>query len=313
MLSVRVIAPASLASTALEILSGASHLSSLAHYPGASVDPPGDVFVAEVQRDAVNIILDQLTAAGIAREGTIVISEVSTFVSQRGLDAEIDSPNPDQVVWAEVIEDAYEQTALTPIFLAFMTMATLLAAIAVITDSVILVIGAMVLGPDFMATIAMGLALVRKRPHLLRQALRTLLIGFAFAILVTTVAVAIAHAAGLIDVGSIVGPRPGTQFIYTPNAWSFIVAIIAACAGVLAMTSSLSTGIVGVFISVTTIPAAGNIAVGIVFAEWQQVAGSAAQLGINVTGMAIAGWITLAIAQKMSKRTNRLLIRRAPR
>jgi uncharacterized hydrophobic protein (TIGR00271 family) len=313
MLSVRVIAPAPLASAALEILSGAAHLSSLAHYPGASIDPPGDVFVAEVQRDAVNIILDQLTAAGIAREGTIVINDVSTFVSQRGLNAEIDSPNPDQVVWAEVIEDAYEQTALTPIFLAFMTMATMLAAIAVITDSVILVIGAMVLGPDFMATIAMGLALVRKRPHLLRQALRTLLIGFAVAILVTTVVVAIAHAVGLIDVGSIVGPRPGTQFIYTPNAWSFIVAIIAACAGVLAMTSSLSTGIVGVFISVTTIPAAGNIAVGIVFAEWQQVAGSAAQLGINVTGMAIAGWITLVIAQKMSKRTNRLLIRRAPR
>jgi len=311
--SVRVIAPASLASAALEILTKAPHLSSLAHYPGASVDPAGDVFVAEVQRDAVNTLLDQLTAAGIAREGTIVIAEVSTFVSQRGLDAEIDSPNPDQVVWAEVIEAAYEQTALTPIFLAFMTMATMLAAIAVITDSVILVIGAMVLGPDFMATIAMGLALVRKRPHLLRQAVRTLLIGFAFAILVTTVAVAIAHAVGLIDVGSIVGPRPGTQFIYTPNAWSFIVAIIAACAGVLAMTSSLSTGIVGVFISVTTIPAAGNIAVGIVFAEWQQVAGSAAQLGINVTGMAIAGWITLVIAQKMSKRTNRLLTRRAPR
>ena len=79
------------------------------------------------------------------------------------------------------------------------------------------------------------------------------------------------------------------------------------------MTISLSTGIVGVFISVTTIPAAGNIAVGIVFAEWQQVAGSAAQLAINVTGMAIAGWITLVIAQKMSKRTNRLLTRRAPR
>ncbi len=313
MLSVRVIAPASLASAALEILTKAPYLSSLAHYPGASVDPAGDVFVAEVERDAVNTLLDQLTGVGIAQEGTIVINEVSTWISQRGLDAEMSSPNPDQVVWAEVIEDAYEQTALTPIFLAFMTMATLLAAIAVITDSVILVIGAMVLGPDFMATIAMGLALVRKRPHLLRQALRTLLIGFAFAILVTTVVVAIAHAVGLIDVGSIVGPRPGTQFIYTPNAWSFIVAIIAACAGVLAMTSSLSTGIVGVFISVTTIPAAGNIAVGIVFAEWQQVAGSAAQLAINVTGMAIAGWITLVIAQKMSKRTNRLLARRAPR
>ncbi len=305
MLSVRVICPAPLTHTTQQILTETPGLTSLARYPGASIDPPGDVFVAEIQRDVVNSLVDRLTQAGVAHEGTIVINEVGTWVSQRGLDAENESSDPDEVIWAEVIQDAYEQTKLTPIFLSFMIMATMLAAIAVITDSVILVIGAMVLGPDFMATIAMGLALVRRRPHLLRQAIRTLIVGFVVAIAVTAAALLLAHAAGLIDVSAITGPRPGTQFIYTPNAWSFIVAIIAAAAGVLAMTSSLSTGIIGVFISVTTIPAAGNIALGLVFAEWQQVAGSAAQLAINVTGMAVAGWITLAIAQRMSQRMAR--------
>lgn len=302
MLSVRVICPADLSPEAMAVLQATPSRSSLAHYPAASIDPPGDVFVIELQREAVNALVDDLTAIGVAHEGTIVISEPGTWISQSALTAEMHSRHPDEVVWAEVIEEAYEQTTLTPIYLSFMIMATLLAAIAVITDSVILIIGAMVLGPDFMATIAMGLALVRRRRHLLLQAIRTLVIGFAVAISVTVIAVALASAVGLVDAGSITGPRPGTQFIYTPNVWSFIVAIIAAAAGALAMTSSLSTGIIGVFISVTTIPAAGNVALGIVFGEWQQVAGSAAQLGINVTGMAIAGWVTLAIAQRVSAR-----------
>ncbi len=55
-----------------------------------------------------------------------------------------------------------------------MVLATLLAAIAIVTDSVILVIGAMVLGPEFVAIAALGVGLVRRRANLFRQALRTL-------------------------------------------------------------------------------------------------------------------------------------------
>jgi uncharacterized hydrophobic protein (TIGR00271 family) len=217
------------------------------------------------------------------------------------------------VVWAQVIEQAYEQSKVTPVFLAFMTMATLLAAVAVITDSPILVVGAMVLGPEFMSVIAMGLALVRKRRALLSQAARTLVVGFAFSIAATVGFVAIARGIGLATVADVSSERPGVSFIYSPNAWSLIVAVIAAAAGVLALTTSQSTGIIGVFISVTTIPAAGNIAVGLVFAQWNQVLGSALQLAINITGMALAGWATLVIRQRMSERTSRELAQRSPR
>ena len=51
------------------------------------------------------------------------------------------------------------------------------------------------------------------------------------------------------------------------------------------------------FISVTTVPAAGNIALGLAFASGHEIWGSAAQLGLNLTGMAIAGWATLAFQQ----------------
>ena len=70
---------------------------------------------------------------------------------------------------------------------------------------------------------------------------------------------------GWITLEDVIGPRPATAFIYTPDKWSFIVAVIAATAGVLSLTSRKAGGLTGVFISVTTVPAAGNIALGAAF------------------------------------------------
>jgi uncharacterized hydrophobic protein (TIGR00271 family) len=100
----------------------------------------------------------------------------------------------------------------------------------------------------------------------------------------------------------VIRPRPGTGFIYSPDKWSFIVALIAAAAGVLSVTSAKMHGLSGVFVSVTTVPAAGNIALGIAFGVWQEVWGSTLQLAVNLSGMAVAGWITLTIQQTVWSR-----------
>ena len=313
MLTLRVSCPTDLAHECEQLLTAAPSLTGLARYPGASLNPPGDVFEAQLERDAMNDLTKALIDLGVPKQGSIQIQDPGTWISERALKAEQASPDADNVVWPQVVEQAYEQSKITATFLAFITMATLLAAVAVITDSPILVVGAMVLGPEFMSVIALGLALVRKRHELLRQASRTLILGFLFSISVTVAFVAVARLTGLATLTEVASDRPGVSFIYTPNVWSLIVAVIAAAAGVLALTTSMSTGIIGVFISVTTIPASGNIAVGLVFGQWNQVAGSAAQLAINITGMALAGWATLAIRQRMSQRTSRELARRSPR
>lgn len=313
MLTVHVSVPAELADQAEAILHDGPSLVTLTRMRGASLQPPGDVIVAMLERDAVNDVVDRLMDAGVPQEGCILIQDPGTWVSQPGLEVQQASPDSDNVVWSEVIEQAYLQSRITSMFLTFMIMATLLAAIAVITNSPILVIGAMVLGPEFMAVISLGLALVRRRPTLLRQALVTLVVGFTVSILATMAFVALAQAIGLVSSTDIYSPRPDVAFIYTPNWWSLIVAVIAAAAGVLAITSSRSMAIVGVFISVTTIPASGNVAVAAVFGNWHEVAGSAAQLGINIAGMAVAGWLTLELRQWTSERVSRALARRGRR
>ena len=61
----------------------------------------------------------------------------------------------------------------------------------------------------------------------------------------------------------------------------------------LSLTSAKSAALVGVFISVTTIPAAGNLALALVFGRFHDAAGSALHLVINLTGIVAAGYLVL--------------------
>lgn len=307
MLHLRVTSPTRLTDAVVEALSDDPAVSQLAVLRGASIAPVGDIVLADVAREATDELVDRLNALGIPEAGTIHIEPVTTWISEAGLRAERRSPGagPDAVVWAEVTQRAYEDSELNWTYLAFMTLATLLASVAIIVDSQILVIGAMVLGPEFVAIAALGLALVRRRPRLFTAAARTLVIGFGVAIAVATLAALGERALGWVTSADVTGARPDTDFIYSPDKWSFIVAVIAAAAGVLSLTSAKVGGLSGVFISVTTVPAAGNLALGIAFAARHEILGSAAQLGLNVSGMVLAGWMTLAFQQQVLSRLGR--------
>jgi uncharacterized hydrophobic protein (TIGR00271 family) len=256
--------------------------------------------MADVAREAANDVIDRLRGLGVQHDGTIHVDPAPTWISQAGFTAERRAPgsSADAVVWADVVQRSYDDSELNWTYLSFMTLATILAAIAIVLDSQVLVIGAMILGPDFGPVAALGVALVRRRWALIGLATRTLLLGFGAAITITTLLALLAQALGWITAFDVTRPRPGTGFIYTPDKWSFIVALIAAAAGVLSVTSAKLHGLSGVFVSVTTVPAAGNIALGVALGVGHEVWGSLLQLAINLTGMAIAGWVTLAIQQK---------------
>lgn len=310
MLHLRVFSPSDITEAALEALRSHRDVSALAVFRGASMRPVGDVIAADLPREAANDVIAAIRDLGVTDEGAIHLEPLHTWISKPGLAAERRAPgsSADAVVWAEVIENAYGDAELNWTYLTFMTLATLIASIAIVLDSQILVIGAMVLGPEFGAIAALGVAMVRRRPALLRFAARTLVLGFVCAIVLTACISLVGRGVGWVHRGDIVGHRPGTSFIYSPDRWSFTVAVIAGAAGVLSLTSDRLGGLSGVFISVTTVPAAGNVALGLVFGAWGEVRGSSLQLLVNIVGMAVAGWVTLATQQSVWSRVS---IRRA--
>lgn len=310
MLQLRVLSPTALTEGVLATLTEDPAVSGLALVRGASLKPQGDLVFAEVAREAGNDVIDRLRELGVHKAGSIEIEQVPTWLSRTGFEAEVRTPGSgaDAVVWADVAQRSYEESELNWTYLSFMTLATIMAAIAIVLDSQILVIGAMVLGPEFGAIAALGVALVRRRHVLFGLALRTLVIGFAVAIVSAFLLASAARGLGWIVIEDVTGPRPSTEFIYSPDRWSLVVAGIAAAAGVLALTSRKSGALVGVFISVTTVPAAGNIALGAAFGVGSAVWGSLAQLALNLVGMALAGWLTLALQQAVWTRVS---VRRA--
>jgi uncharacterized hydrophobic protein (TIGR00271 family) len=303
-LTIRVSVPDSLSADVVDLLHADPAVSSLAVLRGASVLPEGDVVLADVAREGINQLIDRLREIGVPDAGTVHVEPVRAWLSRRGLEAERHTPgsSADAVVWTDVTQRAYEESELNWTYLSFMTLATLLASIAIVLDSQVLVIGAMVLGPEFVPIAALGLALVRRRKHLFSRAMVTLLVGFAVAIVLATLLALLARRLGWVEVGDVTGSRPETDFIYSPDRWSFVVAVIAAAAGVLSLTSAKVGGLSGVFISVTTVPASGNVALGLAFGAWDEVVGSGLQLLLNLSGMAVAGWATLALQSALWSR-----------
>ena len=84
-----------------------------------------------------------------------------------------------------------------------------------------------------------------------------------------------------------------------------MVALLAGVAGTLSQTAGRSNALVGVFISVTTVPAAGNLALAVALWVPEEIGGAATQLGVNLAGMVLAGIITLLVQRAVWRRVHR--------
>ncbi len=248
----------------------------------------------------MDVVPHRLRGLGLDETGSVAIEEIAASPSVHARSAEQAAPgSPDDgVVWDVVVERAYADARPSWSFYAFMALATMIAAIAVVLDSAILVVGAMVVGPEFGAVAAVAAGLVLNELRLTGRGLRLLAQGFAFAVVVTAAVALVARGVGWIDPTSITGPRPQTGFIWNPDRWSFVVALLPGVAGTLSLTAGRSNALVGVFISVTTVPAAGNLALSLALWVPHEMGGAVAQLGINIAGMTLAGVLTL-VAQRL--------------
>ncbi|CAM3560585.1 DUF389 domain-containing protein [Nocardioides zeicaulis] len=303
----RLTVPTELSAEVVALLEDEHRSANLTVLVGASRSPAGDLVECDVARELAGEVLDRLRALGLPDVGGIVVTTptATPFAAARRLERTAPGDPEDAVIWESVIDECWSASRPTVSFHVFLALATLLAAIAVITDSSVLVIGAMVVGPEFGTVAAIATGLVFGRPGLTWRALRLLVLSFALAIALVTVLALVASLTGLVSADMVTRPRPQTGFIWHPDRWSFIVALIAGAAGVLAMTTARANAMVGVFISVTTVPAAGNLALAIGTWAPSEMRGSVAQLGVNIAGMVIAGVVVLVLQRLLWDRVLR--------
>jgi uncharacterized hydrophobic protein (TIGR00271 family) len=272
--------------------------------PGAAIEPAGDLVQCDVAREAAGDLLRRLRELGLDSEGSIAVEQVDISLSAVAARAEDRAPGfgSDALVWEEVEARTMEESSLSVTYLAFMCVATMIAGFGVLLDQPILIIGAMVVGPEFGPLAGLCVALVRRQSAEARRSLLALIIGFPVGIAATMLLTWVLTVFGLLERSMLTDERPLTDFIFHPDALSFLVAFLAGVAGMLSLTSAKSGALVGVLISVTTVPAAANAAVATAYGVWGEAGGSLLQLALNLSGIVCAGVLTLLLQQSIWRR-----------
>ncbi|MCZ2404337.1 DUF389 domain-containing protein [Paenarthrobacter sp. Z7-10] len=303
-LQIRVVAPAELTARVLDAAAAVQGTADVAVFSGASVVPAGDVVVIHAAREATGELIKQLTALEVPRLGSITVTAPELVLSERSRRAEERAPGEgaDAVIWEEVEANTNEDAKLSWSYLAFLVIALQLAGIGIVTDSTIAIVGAMVVGPEFGPLAGLALALVDRRWSLAGRSAVALGLGFPIAMAITAAAVWISIPLGLVDPNLILSGNPATEFIYHPGPYSFIVALLAGAAGMLSLIGRKSSVLVGVFISVTTVPAAGFVAVGLVLGAPDKAAASAIQLLLNLAGIILSASAVLLLHRVVHRR-----------
>jgi uncharacterized hydrophobic protein (TIGR00271 family) len=304
MVHLRIVVPPHNAEHALDLLRGTDSVVNLIYLERAAQKPEGDVILCDVAREDASVVISDLREFDIHHEGSIAIEEIDSHISDVATMAEeaAEGSPSDAVVWEQVEARTSENIELSANFIAFFCLACMIAAVGVILDSPILIIGAMVVGPEFGPIAGLCVAIVQQRPDVAKRSTMALAVGFPAAITAAFLFTLFVRAVGLTPEGFSASEHPLTQFISHPDAFSFIVAYLAGVAGVLSLTSTKSGALIGVLISVTTIPAAANIGVAAAFADWAEWRGAIAQLSVNLAGIMLAGIGTLFLQRRLYMR-----------
>jgi uncharacterized hydrophobic protein (TIGR00271 family) len=311
-LHIRVVSPAAVTGSLLARLEALPGIQNLIVLDGAARRPDGDAVLFDVDDGAANPVFRALRDLGLGRGDPIAVERLDAALTTSapatagaaapaaraapavGIGAirrpRIGSPGREIApVWEMVEATILRGAVYPPSFFILLAIAGMIGAVGILTNSQILIVGAMVVGPEYDAIIAVALGISKRDRGPVRDGLLALTVGFCAAIVVTLGFGIAIRASGRAPQAFLAGVRPVADLINSPNLFSVVVAILAGMVGVVSLTESRANALIGVFISVTTIPAAASVGVSLAFGSWGEARGSVLQLLLNVALLIAVG------------------------
>lgn len=303
MLQLRLISPPTCTDDVVQLLVADEGVVSVELRRHAAVKPAGgDVIVADVLREHANPLIDRIRALDLDELGELSLIEIEATRSEPAHQASrrIRGRASDVIVWT-LLESRVHQDGVPSIaFFCFMAVAALIATVGIVVDSSILIVGAMVVGPEYGPLAAFAVAVYGNHGRAARIAIGVVVAGLVVAVVTATVS---AWVFNLLELDySVPANRFFTRFVTEPNVYSAIVAFAAGLVGVMAVALGRSGALTGVVVSATTIPAAAAIGVNTADTEWHEAFRGAIQLGINVVSLALGSLAALYVYKLVNRR-----------
>ena len=243
--------------------------------------PDGDLILCDVAREDASVVARGAAELGPRPTGTIALEKIDSAISRApGVPSRRRPGSPaDAVVWEEVgarpPRAPSSRSATSPSWCR-----DVIAAIGILTDS---------RDPDHRRDgrrardrPARRASAWRRRGSAARSALARTHSRSAFRSRSRRVRSARSRCARSDPAPDEIGEDPATLFISHPDGFSVDRRLLAGTAGMLSLSTAKSGALIGVLISVTTIPAAANIGVAAAYRDGDEWRGAALQLVINL-------------------------------
>lgn len=194
-----------------------------------------------------------------------------------------------------------QQAQLTSSYLVFMATAGILAAVALLTNSIPILIGSMVIAPALPPLGLVSLAIVARKPSLALEGLKTAFLGFLIAMIFAMVTTWILNMTHVIPAETNLMNKQLLEERVRPGWYSVIAAIAAGISGTVALVKQKTDTLVGVVAALALVPAIA--AAGIAFLSKNPTMGFGGLflLAINVGFIILSGVLTIIIMRPDEK------------
>ncbi len=183
----------------------------------------------------------------------------------------------------ELYADIEETSRLSWIFIVFVLLASIVAAIGILRDNVVVIIGAMVIAPLLGPNVALSFATTLGDTDLTRRAMKTnvagLLAGFLLALLLALVFQ--------------VNPEiPRVVSSTKVGVGDIVLALAAGSAAALSFTTGIMSALIGVMVAVALLPPLVTLGMLIGAGEWEMALGALLLVLTNLICINLAGVVT---------------------
>jgi uncharacterized hydrophobic protein (TIGR00271 family) len=195
----------------------------------------------------------------------------------------------------ELILQVAQEAELNSGFVSLMAIAGVLTAVALLTNSVAVLIGAMVIAPALppLALVVFGFA--GGQPLMAWRGLRTAVLGVLVAVAGAVLVTVILRLLGIYSNDTDVAHLPLLEERVRPGWYSIVAAFAAGIAAVVGTVKKRMDTLIGVVAAVALVPAGAAAAISLVAGDMARAAGGLTMLLINVMVIIAAGLIAVVI------------------
>ena len=242
--------------------------------------------------NAVESVLEQLREVGLDEDAYVVVLDANTVVSRRftKLQEEYDE---DRIARDELVAAASELVPSTNTYILMTIVSALIATAGLLLDSPAVVVGSMVIAPLVGPATSASIGTVVSEQRMFIRGIYLQGMGLLLAIIAAFAFAFVVRNVNLIPPITDITTVPEIRERVAPDFLSLVIAIGAGVAGIVSLTTGVSTALVGVMIAVALIPPAATVGIGLAWGAPLVTLGSGVLVLVNVLSINLAAMVVL--------------------